>query len=113
MPVAINEDDSWIAAVSDEGRLLLFPMTELPQMARGKGNKIISVTGRHKSGDLMLGSVSLREQDALVIYAGKRHLTLTPEEWTHYQGERGRRGSKLPRGFQKISQLSVVRKGVL
>jgi len=113
MPVAINEDDSWIAAVSDEGRLLLFPMTELPQMARGKGNKIISVTGRHKSGDLMLGSVSLREQDALVIYAGKRHLTLTPDEWSHYQGERGRRGSKLPRGFQKISQLSVARKDAL
>jgi len=48
-----------------------------------------------------------------VIYAGKRHLTLTPDEWSHYQGERGRRGSKLPRGFQKISQLSVVRKDAL
>lgn len=58
----------------------------------------------------MLGSVSLREQDALVIYAGKRHLTLMPEEWSHYQGERGRRGSKLPRGFQKISLMLVARK---
>ena len=107
----VRENDQWIAAVSDEGRLLVFPLDDLPRMAKGKGNKIISVAGRGKGGDVMLSSCSFAEQDSLVISAGKRSLTLTPTDWTHYQGERARRGSKLPRGFQKVAGLAVVRKG--
>ena len=107
----VRENDQWIAAVSDEGRLLVFPLDDLPRMAKGKGNKIISVVGRGKGGDVMLSSCSFAEQDSLVISAGKRSLTLTPTDWAHYQGERARRGSKLPRGFQKVASLAVVRKG--
>jgi len=107
----VRENDQWIAAVSDEGRLLVFPLDDLPRMAKGKGNKIISVAGRGKGGDVMLSSCSFAEQDSLVISAGKRSLTLTPTDWAHYQGERARRGSKLPRGFQKVASLAVVRKG--
>ena len=111
LPAEVRENDQWIAAVSDEGRLLVFPLDDLPRMAKGKGNKIISVAGRGKGGDVMLSSCSFAEQDSLVISAGKRSLTLTPTDWAHYQGERARRGSKLPRGFQKVAGLAVVRKG--
>jgi len=111
LSVEVRENDQWIAAVSDEGRLLVFPLDDLPRMAKGKGNKIISVAGRGKGGDVMLSSCSFAEQDSLVISAGKRSLTLTPTDWAHYQGERARRGSKLPRGFQKVASLAVIRKG--
>ena len=106
----VQDDDQWIAAVSDEGRLLVFPIADLPVMTKGKGNKIISVQGRAKGGDTMLSCCSFSEKDALVIHAGKRSLTLVPADWVHYQGERSRRGSKLPRGFQKVVSLSVSRK---
>jgi topoisomerase-4 subunit A len=110
LSVDVRENDQWIAAVSDEGRLLVFPLNDLPRMAKGKGNKIISVAGRGKGGDVMLACCSFSEQDSLVISAGKRSLTLVPADWSHYQGERARRGSKLPRGFQKVVSLSVARK---
>jgi topoisomerase-4 subunit A len=47
------------------------------------------------------------EGDALVVYAGKRHLRLKFSELEHYRGERGRRGNKLPRGFQKVDSTAV------
>ena len=108
-PLVVGDEDAWIAALSDEGRLLLFPLSDLPVMARGKGNKIISVSGRAKGGDILEFCCSFTEKDALVIYAGKRHLTLKPADWAHYCGERGRRGNKLPRGFQKVLRLEVER----
>jgi len=109
-PAQIQDmEDSYVAAVSNEGRLLLFPLADLPQLARGKGNKIISIpSARVKSRDEFVIAVQVvREQDQLVIYAGKRHLSMKFSELAHYQGERGRRGNKLPRGFQKVDSMGV------
>jgi topoisomerase-4 subunit A len=100
---------SWVAAVSNEGRLLVFPLADLPQLSRGKGNKIIGIPGaRVQSRDEFVVSVQvITEAENLVIYAGKRHLNLKFSELEHYRGERGRRGNKLPRGFQKVDSMSV------
>ena len=100
---------SWVAAVSNEGRLLVFPLADLPQLSRGKGNKIIGIPGaRVQSRDEFVVSVQvITEAESLVIYAGKRHLNLKFSELEHYRGERGRRGNKLPRGFQKVDSMSV------
>jgi len=91
----------------------MFPLADLPQLARGKGNKIIGIPGaRVVSRDEYVVAVQvLNESDALVVYAGKRHLKLKFSELEHYQGERGRRGNKLPRGFQKVDGMTVERKG--
>jgi topoisomerase-4 subunit A len=107
-PIA-DIDDAWVAAVSNEGRMLLFPLAELPQLSRGKGNKILSIPGaRVQSREEFVVSVQvMTEKDALVIYSGKRHLTLKGDDLTHYRGERGRRGNKLPRGFQKVDRMIV------
>jgi topoisomerase-4 subunit A len=104
-------EGSWVAAVSNEGRLLMFPLAELPQLARGKGNKLLGIPGaRVQSREEFAMAVQvLSEQDSLVIHAGKRHLTLKFSELEHYRGERGRRGNKLPRGFQKVEQMEVER----
>ncbi|PCI41771.1 MAG: DNA topoisomerase IV subunit A [Moraxellaceae bacterium] len=103
---------SWVVSASNEGRLLIFPLQDLPEMPRGKGNKIISIpTDRAASGDeIMLACGVMGAKDSVVIYAGKRHLKLKPADLEHYYGERGRRGHKLPRGFQKVERMEVIRK---
>jgi topoisomerase-4 subunit A len=104
-----QQEGAWVAAVSNEGRLLVFPLADLPQMARGKGNKIIGIpSARVQSRDEFVVAVKvLTEKDALVVYAGKRHHRLKFADLEHYRGERGRRGNKLPRGFQKVDAMLV------
>jgi topoisomerase-4 subunit A len=108
-PVSIGDSAQWVAAVSNEGRLLVFPLEELPSLSRGKGNKLMGIpTARLKAREEFLIAVAvLSETQALTIWAGKRHLTLKPSELQHYRGERGRRGSKLPRGFQRVERMTV------
>ena len=109
-PAPISQvEGAWVAAVSNEGRLLVFPLADLPQLARGKGNKIIGIPGaRVQSREEFVVSVQvLSPTDSLVVYAGKRHISLKFSELEHYQGERGRRGNKLPRGFQKVDRTLV------
>jgi topoisomerase-4 subunit A len=111
-PAAVDViEGSFVAAVSNEGRLLIFPLPDLPQLARGKGNKIISIpTARVQSREEFVIAVQvLGEKDSLVVHAGKRHLTLKFSELEHYRGERGRRGNKLPRGFQKVERTEIER----
>ena len=109
-PASISSvEGSWVAAVSNEGRLLVFSLADLPQLSRGKGNKIIGIPGaRVQSRDEFVVAVQvLTDKDSLVVYAGKRHLKLKFSELEHYRGERGRRGNKLPRGFQKVDSMLV------
>ncbi len=104
-------EGSWVAAVSNEGRLLVFPLADLPQLARGKGNKIIGIpSARVLSRDEFVVAIQvITEQDNLLVYAGKRHIRLKFSELEHYRGERGRRGNKLPRGFQKVDDIRIER----
>ena len=104
-------EGTWVAAASNEGRLLVFPLADLPQLARGKGNKIIGIpSARVLSRDEFVVAVQvITEQDSLVVDAGKRHIKLKFSELEHYRGERGRRGNKLPRGFQKVDTIRVER----
>ncbi|WP_027950595.1 DNA topoisomerase IV subunit A [Haliea salexigens] len=108
-PVPAENAGAWVAALSNEGRLLVFPLADLPQLARGKGNKILGIpSARVQAREEFLVTVQvINEAQSLVIQAGKRHLTLKFTELEHYRGERGRRGNKLPRGFQKVDGMRV------
>lgn len=109
-PIAIeNPDEALIAAVSNEGRLLVFPVTELPQLARGKGNKILNIPAAKASAreEWMLAATVLQPNQTLLVHAGKRKTKIKGNDLQHYMGERGRRGNKLPRGFQKVDSLSI------
>lgn len=111
LPQMITDiNKQYLAAVSNEGRLLCFPVAELPQLAKGKGNKIISIPSARAATheEFMVGVVVLNEKDHLVIHSGKRHFTLKPADWAHFQGDRGRRGNKLPRGFQRVEAITVA-----
>ena len=101
-----------VAAVTSGGYLLVFPLADLPQLARGKGVKIIGIPKPllERGEESLLAVGVLSEKDSLTVHAGKRHITLKPRDLPHYQGERGRRGRKLPRGFQHVDALEVQRK---
>ncbi|WP_027896660.1 DNA topoisomerase IV subunit A [Zestomonas thermotolerans] len=107
-PLASLEED-WLAAVTTEGRLLLFPVRDLPQLAKGKGNKIIGIPSERVASreEYLVDLAVLAEGSTLVLQSGKRTLSLRPEDLEHYKGERGRRGNKLPRGFQRVDGLRV------
>ena len=102
-----------IVAITNEGRMLMFPIAELPRLAKGKGNKIISIpTARGAERvEFVVARTVLTADDTLTVHAGKRHHNLKPADLQHYQGERGRRGNKLPRGFQNVDRIEVVLKG--
>ena len=106
----ISSDQNLLASVTNEGRLLIFPVRELPELSRGKGNKIIQIpSARAKNREELLTHLCvLATGDQLVIHSGKRHLTLKPGNLSDFVGPRGRRGRKLPRGFQNVDHLAVV-----
>jgi len=101
-----------IVAITNEGRMLMFLIAELPRLAKGKGNKIISIPKARVAEriEFVVALTVLTADDTLTVHAGKRHHNLKPSDLQHYQGERGRRGNKLPRGFQNVDRIEVVSK---
>ena len=105
-------EKSWIVVISNEGRMLVFPAVDLPVMGRGKGNKMISIPSARASSreELMVSAVAFGETDTLLVHSGKRHTKLKFSDLEHYFGERGRRGNKLPRGFQNVDRVEIAKK---
>jgi topoisomerase-4 subunit A len=103
-------EDDWIVAVSTEGYMLVIPLSELPQMARGKGNKIINIpSAKLKSREEYVGAIDcIQDGEKLTVFAGKKHKTMKADEVDEFAGERGRRGRNLPRGYQKVDRIEVV-----
>ncbi len=98
-----------VVAITNEGRMLMFAMAELPELPRGKGNKLISIASARASERLefVVALCVLGPSDTLMVHAGRRHLSMKPSDLEHYRGERGRRGNKLPRGFQNVDRVEV------
>ncbi len=99
-----------VAMVTNEGRMLVFPVKELPELAKGKGNKMISVNSKRASAreEFVTDIIVFAKGASLELLAGKRKLSLKSSDLEHYAGERGRRGNKLPKGFQRVDKMSVV-----
>ena len=110
-PIKIQEGVSQcVALVSSEGRLLVITLEGVPHLSKGKGNKLISIpaTRLAEREECVVDMCVLGADHALVVYAGRRHLKLSFDDLNYYRGERGRRGSKLPRGFQRVDRLDVA-----
>ena len=105
-----NVDSQYIAAVTNDGHLLLFPVAELPELPKGKGNKMIAIpTANIKAHtEYCVGVAVLNEGQELILRSGKRNLTLKAKDLAAFQGERGRRGSLLPRGFRTIDGIGAA-----
>ena len=98
-----------IAAVSSAGHMLLTPVEQLPQMAKGKGNKIINIPSKLlKSADEVVVAITVvPEKGKLVVHSGKKYKTMKTSELESYIGERGRRGLKLSQGYRVVDKLAV------
>ena len=110
VPAAVPADaECLIAAVSSIGRLLLFEMEELPELAKGKGNKLINIPGKkYQSGEeKMLAAAVVPEDGNLLVHTDSRTMTLKWGDLDHYYGERALRGSMLPKGWRKVVRLSA------
>ncbi|AQT61926.1 DNA topoisomerase IV subunit A [Cellvibrio sp. PSBB023] len=109
-PQLINSPEQvQLAAVSNDGRLLVFPVTELPELAKGKGNKIMNIPAAkvQTREEFVVALAVIHPGQLLTLHSGKRFITLKAADLEHYKGERGRRGNKLPRGFQKVDKAEV------
>ena len=96
-----------LVAVSSAGRMLVFPVAELPALARGKGNKILSIpkVSVVSGEEVLRGVVALPADGVLRVHAGARYLNMKPSDLDAYRGERARRGQRLPRGFQRVDRI--------
>jgi len=106
-PAAVKSDEDLLAVVTLQGRLLIFPVSELPALAKGKGNKLIQIPSADLSNgsDKVVAIIAIAAAGELKVIAGKRHIQLKGADITHYSSSRAKRGLALPRGFQRVDGL--------
>ena len=104
------ESECLIAAVSSIGRLLLFELEELPELSKGKGNKLINIPGKkYLSGEEKVVAAAVVPEDGhLQVHCGTRMMTIKWNDLDDYYGERGLRGSLLPKGWRKVDRLDGI-----
>jgi len=107
-PLVIENESDMLLAITTAGRMLMFPVSDLPELSKGKGNKIINIPSAEaaKGEDGLAHLFILPPQSTLTIHVGKRKIKLRPEELQKVVGERGRRGS-LMRGLQRIDRVEI------
>jgi len=108
VPAPVPKDtECLIAAVSSIGRLLMFEMEDLPELAKGKGNKLINIpTKKYKAGEeKLIAAAVLPEDGDLQVYCGSRIMTIKWNDSDPYYGERALRGGLLPRGWRSVDRL--------
>jgi topoisomerase-4 subunit A len=111
VPARVPKDkECLIAAVSSIGRLLLFEMEELPELAKGKGNKLINIPGpKYKSGaEQMVAAAVVPEDGHLEVHTATRKMTIKWNDLDDYYGDRALRGSLLPQGWRKVERLEGI-----
>ncbi len=111
VPAPVPKDaECLIATVSSIGRLLMFEMDELPELAKGKGNKLLNIPGKkYQSGEEKLIAAAVVPEDGnLQVYCGDRMMTIKWDDSEPYYGERALRGSLLPRGWRSVDRLVGV-----
>lgn len=108
-PIELTDDEALLLSITSAGRMLLFPVADLPQLSKGKGNKIVSIPGAQAASgeDKLAWLLVLSPQTSITLYVGKRKLMLRPEDLQKYRAERGRKGTLLPRGLQNVDRVEI------
>jgi len=104
-----NLEQDFIAVVTTSGYLMIYPVSELPELAKGKGVKLINVPSKllKARDEYVLGATTFKKGQHVLVHAGKRYLRLKGQDLDHYIGERGKRGRKLPKGFQAVKAITT------
>ena len=109
-PEKLSELASLLVSLTSAGRMLIFPVRDLPALSKGKGNKIISIPAANAKArsELLVKLFLISELASLEFHSGKRKITLKPEDLQKFRAERGRKGSQLPRGLHSNVDIVVV-----
>ncbi len=110
-PVRVSDPQQGsVALVTAQGRLLVYPLQDVPVLAKGKGNKLVQITPSDlaQRDDQLLFMASLPAGAGLRIQAGQRTYNLTAADISTYQGARGSRGTHLPKGLQRVNRIEVI-----
>jgi topoisomerase-4 subunit A len=111
MPALISPGSGQtIVCATSGGHLLAFPLDDVPELVKGKGNKLINIPPKRlKAGEeFMVGMAVMGEDDEILVWAGQRYLRMGARDIEHFRGDRAHRGRKLPRGFQRVSRIEVA-----
>ena len=109
-PLQVNDQEQdFFAVVTTGGYLTIYPVTELPELAKGKGVKLINIPAKllKDRSEYVLGATIFRKGQHVLLHAGKRYLRLKGQDLEQYTGERGKRGRKLPKGFQTVKAITT------
>ena len=109
--VRVNDlEKQYVAVATNRGRLLVFLVSELPILSKGKGNKLIQIPSKDLKAreEFVVSICVLLDTQNLKVYAGKRHLTIKFQDLTNYIGSRARRGNVLPKGYQGVDSIEAV-----
>ncbi|URL01077.1 DNA topoisomerase IV subunit A [Avibacterium sp. 20-126] len=109
-PLTLQAHQQLLVALTSAGRMLIFPVQDLPELSKGKGNKIISIPAANAKdrSELLVRLLLISEQASLVFHSGKRKITLKAEDLQCFRAERGRKGSQLPRGLHSNAEIEVL-----
>ncbi|MCW9709848.1 DNA topoisomerase IV subunit A [Avibacterium sp. 21-586] len=109
-PLSLQENKNLLVALTSAGRMLIFPVQDLPELSKGKGNKIISIPAANAKdrSELLVRLLLISEQANLVFHSGKRKITLKAEDLQRFRADRGRKGSQLPRGLHSGAEIEVI-----
>jgi len=101
---------SIVDADGENGRLLAFPVKDVPEMPRGKGNKLFNIpTALAKErAEVVIGAVAVEPGGSLLVHTGDRSMTLSWGDLKDYVGARAQRGAVLPRGWRRVTRLEAV-----
>lgn len=105
-----DPESEFVAVVSNIGNLLIFALKELPQLAKGKGNKMLSIpSNKVATREEYVVDVAILNANQTLLIKGdsSKPFAMKPKDWQHYLGERARRGNKLPRGCRGVEKLLV------
>jgi len=109
-PAPVLSADSLVAAVSSEGKLLAFPVGAVPEMPRGKGNKLYDIPGKKAAArqELMTALAVVPPNASLVLWAGEQQKQIDWRDLQAYVAQRAQRGTVLKRGWpRKISRMEA------
>lgn len=106
VPLAVSHEDR-VVLLTTEGKLLVLESHTLPQMAKGKGNKIIQLD--RKKGECLQAVLTIGEKDKIRLKSERKQAILTPQVLDHYWGERGQKGQPGPKGLGRIQFFEAIR----
>jgi len=109
-PVPVPGEQARVAVVNSEGRLLLFAASEVPELPRGKGNKLFNIATRKARAreELLVAVTALGPAQSLAVFCGERQMTLTAVDLKDYLGARAQRGAMLPRGWRNVERIAPI-----